>query len=197
MNAARKAPYRPVVLCVLDGWGLAPDSPSNAVTRANTPRLISPTDFHNSVHNAAAGYWHIAAGSHAASSTLSAYDGSFAAGLLEASLQVRVETQDTMLVAFDLPAPEPLHSKRPIAHPCSVALVLTRERNASSLAALSCTITGDKEDPLADAALETLRLGNPAARALPLLSRLARNEPGRVVLPGANGGNLAVDVSAA
>ncbi|MGH2471621.1 MAG: 2,3-bisphosphoglycerate-independent phosphoglycerate mutase [Candidatus Limnocylindria bacterium] len=36
-----KAPrlYRPVVLCVLDGWGLAPDSPSNAVTRANTPRL--------------------------------------------------------------------------------------------------------------------------------------------------------------
>lgn len=31
--------YRPVVLCVLDGWGLAPDSPSNAVTRANTPRL--------------------------------------------------------------------------------------------------------------------------------------------------------------
>ena len=31
--------YRPVVLCVLDGWGIAPDSPSNAVTRANTPRL--------------------------------------------------------------------------------------------------------------------------------------------------------------
>ena len=39
MNGARKAPYRPVVLCVLDGWGVAPDSPSNAVTRANTPRL--------------------------------------------------------------------------------------------------------------------------------------------------------------
>src|SRR5439155_19586422 len=34
-----KALYRPVVLCVLDGWGLAPDSPSNAVTRAKTPRL--------------------------------------------------------------------------------------------------------------------------------------------------------------
>jgi len=35
----RETSYRPVVLCVLDGWGLAPDSPSNAVTRANTPRL--------------------------------------------------------------------------------------------------------------------------------------------------------------
>jgi len=39
LTDARKAPYRPVVLCVLDGWGLAPDSPSNAVTRAKTPRL--------------------------------------------------------------------------------------------------------------------------------------------------------------
>ena len=33
------AAYRPVVLCVLDGWGIAPDSPSNAATRAATPRL--------------------------------------------------------------------------------------------------------------------------------------------------------------
>ena len=33
------AAYRPVVLCVLDGWGIAPDGPGNAVTRANTPRL--------------------------------------------------------------------------------------------------------------------------------------------------------------
>jgi 2,3-bisphosphoglycerate-independent phosphoglycerate mutase len=33
------AAYRPVVLSVLDGWGIAPDSPSNAATRADTPRL--------------------------------------------------------------------------------------------------------------------------------------------------------------
>jgi 2,3-bisphosphoglycerate-independent phosphoglycerate mutase len=33
------ASYRPVVLCVLDGWGIAPDGPGNAVTRAKTPRL--------------------------------------------------------------------------------------------------------------------------------------------------------------
>ena len=31
--------YRPVVLCVLDGWGIAADGPGNAVTRADTPRL--------------------------------------------------------------------------------------------------------------------------------------------------------------
>ena len=33
------AAFRPVVLCVLDGWGIAPDSPSNAATQADTPRL--------------------------------------------------------------------------------------------------------------------------------------------------------------
>src|SRR6266545_1915127 len=33
------ARYRPVVLCILDGWGIAPDGPGNAVTRADTPRL--------------------------------------------------------------------------------------------------------------------------------------------------------------
>jgi len=33
------AAYRPVVLCVLDGWGIAPDGPGNAVTRAKTPHL--------------------------------------------------------------------------------------------------------------------------------------------------------------
>jgi len=33
------ARYRPLVLCVLDGWGLAPDGPGNAVSRSRTPRL--------------------------------------------------------------------------------------------------------------------------------------------------------------
>jgi 2,3-bisphosphoglycerate-independent phosphoglycerate mutase len=33
------ARYRPVVLVVLDGWGIAPDGPGNAVTRARTPGL--------------------------------------------------------------------------------------------------------------------------------------------------------------
>jgi 2,3-bisphosphoglycerate-independent phosphoglycerate mutase len=31
--------YRPVVLCVLDGWGIAPPGAANAVTAARTPRI--------------------------------------------------------------------------------------------------------------------------------------------------------------
>ena len=53
------------------------------VTLASNDRAVSPTRFHNSVHNAPAGYWSIATGSMAASTSLCAYDGTFAAALLE------------------------------------------------------------------------------------------------------------------
>src|SRR5205085_5133320 len=55
---------------------------------ASAHREVSPTRFHNSVHNAPAGYWGIATRSHAASTSLCAFDWSFAAGLLEACAQV-------------------------------------------------------------------------------------------------------------
>ncbi|MEO6363556.1 MAG: beta-ketoacyl synthase chain length factor, partial [Caldimonas sp.] len=42
-------------------------------TLATAPTQISPTRFHNSVHNAAAGYWTIGTGCMQASSALSAF----------------------------------------------------------------------------------------------------------------------------
>ena len=159
-----------------------------------TPRLISPTDFHNSVHNAAAGYWSIGAGARPASTTISAHDGSFAAGLLEASCMVTVDERDVLLVAFDIPAPEPLAAKRVILHPVSAALVLTRRATARSLAAMTCRATSAIETKLDDNALEELRLGNPASRSLPLMQSLALGRHGNVVLPMGLGANLAVEL---
>lgn len=159
-------------------------------------RLISPTDFHNSVHNAAAGYWSIAAGARAASTTISAHDGSFAAGLLEAWSQVLADDCDALLVAFDLPAPEPLHAKRFMACPAAVALVLTRKATAQTFATLTCARTEEAESKLENAALEQLRSGNPAARALPLLQSLALRRFDHVVLPMGPHANLAVELRA-
>lgn len=163
---------------------------------AGAPRLVSPTDFHNSVHNAAAGYWHIATAARTASTTLSAYDASFAVGLLEACSQVSIDGRDTLLVAFDLPAPEPLHSKRPMSHPASVALLLTREPDERTSGTLFCSLTrNEPESTLEDPALEALRLGNPATRSLPLLQMLARGQSGRAILPASNGNALAVEIA--
>ena len=73
-------------------------------TLASQPTLISPTKFHNSVHNAAAGYWTIGTGCMAASSALTAFDASFAAGLLEAATQCATDARPVLLVAFDVEA---------------------------------------------------------------------------------------------
>ncbi len=91
---------------------------------AQTPRVISPTDFHNSVHNAASGYWSIGVGSTAPTTTLSAYDASFTAGLIESVALARERDRDVLLVVYDATAPQPLAAKRPLALSAGVALIL-------------------------------------------------------------------------
>src|SRR5689334_23582387 len=82
---------------------------------ASNDRLISPTRFHNSVHNAPAGYWGIATGAMAAADSLAAFDASFAAGLLEAMGRLSAAPDSkVLLVSYDAPYPEPLYSTRPV-----------------------------------------------------------------------------------
>jgi Beta-ketoacyl synthase, N-terminal domain len=145
-------------------------------------REISPTRFANSVHNAASGYWSIATGAMAESNVLCAFDASFAAGLLEALSQVAVDRIPVLLVAYDTSYPQPLHAKRPMADAFGVALVLTPQRGASSVARLDATLTDLDFDRLADPALEDLRCSIPAARSLPMLRRLAMREAGPAIL---------------
>jgi Beta-ketoacyl synthase, N-terminal domain len=162
-----------------------------------TPRLVSPTDFHNSVHNAAAGYWSIAVGSRAPSTTISAYDFSFAAGLAETCTLVEVEKRNTLLVAFDLPPPPPLYAKRPIACVAGIALVLTHSPTPRSMAKLRCAQTREAATIATTPALEELRRSNPATASVPLLQMLARAGSGPIVLPLSNQSSLRVDVSSA
>lgn len=161
---------------------------------ASDDRQISPTRFHNSVHNAAAGYWGIATGSMAPCQVLCAYDASFGAGLLDALAQVALDLQPVLLIAYDSEYPEPLRAKRNIPDCGGVALLLAAERSARALAAISVGTTHDAADMLADAALETLRTSIPALRALPLLERLANAARGSVGLDYLRPMQLKVDV---
>jgi hypothetical protein len=145
-------------------------------------REVSPTRFANSVHNAAAGYWSIGTGAMVESNVLCAFDASFAAGLLEAVTQVAVDQVPVLLVAYDSEYPEPLHAKRPIPDAFGVAMVLTPQRRASSLARTVVSLSDSCFDRLADPALEALRSAFPAARSLPLLRLLAQRDPGHAIL---------------
>jgi hypothetical protein len=171
-------------------------------TLASDDRLISPTRFHNSVHNAASGYWGIATGAMAPSAIISAWDGSFAAGLLEAVVQLATpgETAGSiLLVAHDCPYPEPLHAARPMVDAFGTGLVLAAGRGDDSLARISLEPCADAVTTLADAHLEAVRRGIPAARSLPLLAALAAPEvvARRVVLEYLDGLQLAVTVTPA
>jgi hypothetical protein len=146
------------------------------------PREISPTRFSNSVHNAAAGYWSIATGAKLESNVLCAFDASFCAGLLEAMTHVVVEGESLLLVAYDTEYPEPIHAKRPVPDAFGIALVLTPARTPDSLARIEVALGDDAAQRMSDPGLESLRLTIPAARGLPLLLQLARNQAGRTVL---------------
>ena len=165
-------------------------------TLASRDRDISPTRFHNSVHNAAAGYWTIAARSHAASTSLCGHDGGFAAGLLEAVAQVAATTAPVLLIAYDTPYPEPLNAVRPISAMLGIALVLTAAP-AGAHTALTVSCDGRNRVPhvLPEPGLEALRTGVPAGRGLPLLAALARGEAAAVVLEYLKEYPLIVEVS--
>ena len=155
---------------------------------------VSPTRFHNSVNNAPAGYWCMAVGSQQASTSVAAFDATFAVGLLEACAQVLTERLSLILVAHDTPLPEPLNSARPMGMSFGTALVLTVAPTARSLARLSLDMLARdaQESGLADSALEDLRRVNPVARALPLLAALARKERAHIILPYVGGQTLGV-----
>ena len=142
---------------------------------AEDEKHISPTDFHNSVHNAAAGYWSIATGCHEPSTSLSAGDDTLPVGLLEAIMLAHATNKPTLLVAYDIAPPGPLSQARRITTPLGLAMLLTPHLAADEEDGLCMVV-----EPVADVVDDAGRMdwsdvapGNPIARGLPLLEVLA------------------------
>jgi Beta-ketoacyl synthase, N-terminal domain len=157
-------------------------------TLAHDPRAISPTKFHNSVHNAAAGYWTIGAHCMQAATAISAYDASFAEGLLEAIMQLHAGAEAVLLVGYDTGAAGPLRS----VHDCSGllggALVLSRSGRGPRID----VHIGDGEAE-APGALGARCTRNPMAPMLPLFDALAAHAP-RTLLHAGTGRALTVEI---
>jgi hypothetical protein len=175
-----------------------PDTLHNILeTLASDDRELSPTRFHNSVHNAPAGYWSIATGCREPSTSLCRDDESFQAGLLEAVTQVVVDQRVVALIAYDLPYPEPLAAVRRIVAPLGIALVLTPERTERTVAELKIALSQGAVEPtrMADPELEVLRTGNPAGKGLPLLAALAGERAASVELELSPRSRITVEVT--
>lgn len=163
-------------------------------TLASSDRALSPTRFHNSVHNAASGYWGIATGSMQPSSSLCAYDATFAAGLLEAATQARTSGKACLLMAYDTSFPQPLKSLRHIPAAMGVALVINPRQTPAARALLTLTLSDAPATQMPQDDMEHLRLSIPAARSLPLLAFLANAHNGAVVLEYLDNLRLGINV---
>ncbi len=157
---------------------------------------VSPTMFHNSVHNAAAGYWSIGTGARAASLSLGAFDGTVAATLFAAAGKAR--QAPVLCCVYDAALPATLRRLRDISMPFAGALVLCAERPAAPVARLAVRI-GARTPPTAlqTPELAPLQHANPIARLLPVLEAIARRQTASVVIEWDDVPPLVVDVAPA
>ena len=152
-------------------------------TLVATPTLISPIKFHNSVHNAAAGYWSIGTSSYASYTALSAFRYTFAAGLLEAAVQAAADDRPVLYVAFDVDAKGPLATISPSRALLGVALVLAPgSQSGSHHLQLQVSQSQHLSLTQAQSPAAALVADNALATCLPLFERLALGGTGEVVL---------------
>ena len=154
-------------------------------TLVDTPALISPIKFHNSVHNAAAGYWSIGTTSYAPYTAISAFHHTFGAGLLEAAVQIACEQQPVLYVAFDVEAKGALSTVAPSRGLLGVGIVLAPAASAATRPGcrqLSLQIAADVscEPTQPRSAAASLVADNALAPCLPLLEALAADDPATV-----------------
>ncbi|MDZ7789083.1 MAG: beta-ketoacyl synthase chain length factor [Xanthomonadales bacterium] len=166
-------------------------------TLAETPDLLSPMRFHNSVHNAAAGYWSIGAGARGDVTALSGATDSLVTGLLEAASRVQTEARPVLLVVYDSMAEGPMRAVWPARHPFACAFMLGPGDGDRGAITLTPEPRLDSDDcpPLPDGLAERAS-DNPAARGLHLLALAAGHHRKPLRLAARQGPGLRIEPAA-
>ena len=147
---------------------------------------LSPTKFHNSVHNAAAGYWTISTRCMQAASSIAGFDETASLALLEGVSQCVFENRPLLITLFDAPAADIMKDLLKNIFPFAVAMIIV-PKDSSVPAPGSCLFELEVSDqpadwnPLFNPALTALYQNNPAARILALLECMAKNETGKTL----------------
>lgn len=168
---------------------------SMSATLAASPELVSPIKFHNSVHNAAVGYWTIATGAVEASTALSASNETFAEGLLEAAVYALSEKRPVLFVTYDIQVVGGLACVTQSEGLFGVALVVAPNADECTKCALDIELVDVSASTKTESALSPAAAavsGNALAPMLPALERIALGDARPLILPLARHRGLSV-----
>lgn len=172
------------VACVF-GSGLGDTEITDYMCRVLTTaeKQLSPTKFHNSVHNAAAGYWTISTGCMKSANSIAAYQNTAGLALLEAIIQCEQHQEPVLVTLFDTAAHDTYRQIFPCEHSFAAALLLVPAGSANAPIAQfqigDETATQSVALELPHEKLDNLYRDNPAAKVLGLLQQLAAKMPGQ------------------
>lgn len=173
------------VACVF-GSGLGDTEITDYMCRVLTTaeKQLSPTKFHNSVHNAAAGYWTISTGCMKSANSIAAYQNTVGLALLEGIIQCQQQQEPVLITVFDTPAHEAYRQIFNCEQGFAAALLLMPGGTAEApLAKIKMVEELSVETAInfAQAPLEKLYRDNPAAKVLGLLQQITHKQAGEWV----------------
>lgn len=154
---------------------------------ATDEKQLSPTKFHNSVHNAAAGYWTISTSCMKAANSVAGYNQSVSLTLLEGITQCIADKSPLLLTFFD--APVSLVLKSLLKNEASFSFSIVIAPNDSQYEGLQLEteiIQAESNWPalnIENDMLNTAYQNNPVARLLPLLEKIVKKDSGLLSVP--------------
>ena len=145
--------------------------------KLSTPeKLLSPTRFHNSVHNAASGYWTISAANRAPSTFVGGFDRTPGAALLEAASQAVAFGGPVLLVCYDIAVGAPFDALIEVPETLAVALVLAPAVQGQPAWDVACVpAAGEQTSMPRHAWLRERARANPAGALLALVEAVERS----------------------
>ncbi len=163
------------IACVF-GSGLGDTDVTDYLCKALTTELkqLSPTKFHNSVHNTAAGYWTISTHCMKSANSIAAYQDTVGVVLMEAISQCALQQQPILISLYDTAVSSVLNELFSSDQNLGLSLLIAPSDHPEPGPTLHInTVASAGENTLINTQLAALLANNPCAELLHLLQALA------------------------
>lgn len=165
---------------------------------ASASKQLSPTKFHNSVHNAAAGYWTIATGCQQPANSVAGLENSVTVALLEGICQCLAEQTPVILAFYDIPTCTVLGDLFANQQSFAVALIISPVSDSTENILIDCELTENLSPAWPELKLPgnlaDCYRHNPSARILPLLLALLGKGDNNLDLPLSSESSLSIQM---